>query len=328
MDETSSKAMKEIEEWETKNGLPKLVGTAKQIEWAREIRYNTRLMGGASKSKYGQKRREAVEYMIHKCTNAAEWISGRESRGRDGKLMAGIEMVRDWAAKKEEGDHGVDYTSEEFARYPDECSKPGTVEISASDDIVTAKYIKDDDFRQIVKNKGFRWDSQTSEWYRKINKFSGPAGDRAAELGNMLLRAGFGIRCKDIEILNAATEANYEPEQDKWVTLIAEGEYKGWLAISVPTDDLYKAARRLPESRWSKPKVVVGINYYKEVLDFADLNGYSVSDGAKAAISAEKENRDIVKPKRRKVSDANAEDKLKAILEQGDDIIEDLRDED
>ena len=45
-------------------------------------------------------------------------------------------------------------------------------------------------------------------------------------------------------------------------------------------------------------------------------------------ISVEKENCDIVKPKKLKVSDANAEDKLKAILEKGDDVIEGLRDED
>lgn len=324
----------ETAEFITAYNLPTLSGTPKQIKWAEEIRISKikslspRLekrisafkdSGATDKYNAAVEDKELFSWLLSTATDASEWIEFRDNFS---------EMIKVYKNKKEELQHGVDYTSDEFARYPEASYKPGTVEIAIDGDEIIAQYIKDDDFIQIVKALKYRWSQERHAWVRNINKFSGPIKDRAVELGNKLLEKGFGIRCKDTAVLDAAADADYMPEQDRWISLITDGEYKGWIAISVPTDELYKAARKLPESRWSKPKVAVGINYYKEVIDFAELNDYSLSDGVKKAIEVEKENRDIVKPKKLSIVKTNAEDKLKAILEQGDDIIADLRDDD
>lgn len=324
--------LKAAREWAAAQGLPELIGSQKQVEWAERLRYaGAGLYHPEKHSDVSsiERRTRALEYMFKNCVYASDWIEGRGIMDVDGKAVqtASLDMIFSWEKKYDEAQRGVDYaTSEEFARYPEDKKKPGDVRITLRDDLVIAKYIKDEAFNKIVKGAGYSWSGERHAWVRRFNQFSGPAIDRAAELGNKLLCAGFGIRSTNTEVLDRAVAADYTPEQDRWIALVAQGEFAGWLSITVPTDALYQAARKLPKSKWSKPKVVVSVEYYKEVLDFADLNGYSISSGAQGAIEAEKTRRETVRPKKPENVVPDAGKKLAAILEQGDEVIDDLKD--
>ncbi len=328
--EAKAKAMAKVEAWEKETGMPELYGSEKQVRWAREIRYNTRNRLRPADGTASARREKSyciAEYMMKSCTSAAEWIDGREDCVPNGE-SAGHRMFMEWKAKYEETQHGVDYASDEYVRHPEERTKPGDAKITLKNDEIIVKYVKDEDFMSIVKSLGYRWSRDARAWARTINKCSGPIIDRAAELGNALLRAGFSIRAQDISVLNKAVEADFKPEQTKWVAYRIEGDYTGYLSVSVPTDELYQAARKLPGGKWSAPAIAVPLSGYREVLDFAELYGYSISDGAKKAIDFEKEKTAVVQPKKPKHTEETGEEKLAEILKQGSDIINDLKDED
>lgn len=320
----------EINETKKEMNFPELKGTPNQIAWAEAIRtehvkfiieaYDKHIEIQKKKGNTSDlaKEKSIIDYMIANATEAHEWIENRDDRGA---------LLRIYASKYEEVQHGVDYKSDEYVREPEIQSKQGTVEIEIEGNQVVAKYVRDDDFRSIVKKLGYSWDSDRGSWSREIDQLNGSIIDRAAEIGSKLLNAGFSIRSKNVSLLNKAVKAEYEPEQEKWITLVEKGNYTGWLSISTPTDKLYKSARKLPNSRWNHPGVVVKLDYYREVEDFAELNEYSISESAKAAITVEMANREIVKPKKSIVTVApTMEEKLAEILNQGDDIINDLKD--
>ena len=98
-----------------------------------------------------------------------------------------------------------------------------------------------------------------------------------------------------VEAKTETTVRPEEPEQTRWIKRRASGKYEGWLAISWAgfDNDLYKKARSLPGSRWSSPNVVVKVDHYREVEEFAKLYGFKFSDGAKRAIEAYKKAQEI-----------------------------------
>lgn len=160
---------------------------------------------------------------------------------------------------------------------------------------------RDDDFRETVKDRGFRWDWDRDAWCRKCNQFTGSTQDRAAEIGNLLLLAGFVVEIGDDEIRRRAIAGEYEPEQLRWIAKKIEGKYKNYFAVAweYGNDEIYKAARAIGGSRWSKPEVVVPSYQFEAVQDLADEYGFNLSPGALELIEEARQARDsalIVKP--------------------------------
>lgn len=195
------------------------------------------------------------------------------------------------------------------------------------DENVSVKYEKNDIIIELVKERGYRWDYWNKTWVKQITSETGTAAERAAEIGNKLLNAGFPIMIEDKSIRNNAINGIFEPEQTRWIDL-AHGNYAGRLILTWTEQDesLYKKARSLPRTRWDKG-VVVKTEYYKEVEDFASMYGFEFTTAARQAIEDYKEqlaNATRVRPV--KVDDIKPADGLKAILEGGNEIIPDLMD--
>jgi hypothetical protein len=71
------------------------------------------------------------------------------------------------------------------------------------------------------------------------------------------------------------------------------GENAGWFSISWPKDeDFYKAAKKLPGSRYSKPDVVAPPEQFEQILDFAEMYGFKLSPGAQEAADAARKVKD------------------------------------
>lgn len=83
----------------------------------------------------------------------------------------------------------------------------------------------------------------------------------------------------------------------------------------------------LPGSKWDNPSVVVKMQYYTEVEEFAELYGFKFTEAARKAIEDYKEaliKVEIVKPA--EVEEEPLKDGLADILNSGSDIIDDLKD--
>lgn len=73
--------------------------------------------------------------------------------------------------------------------------------------------------------------------------------------------------------------------------------------------------------------MVVEVQYYKEIEDFAELYGFRFSPGARAKIDEYKEQlRNAIRVKPVKIDDVKPVDGLKAILQSSNEILPDLID--
>lgn len=151
---------------------------------------------------------------------------------------------------------------------------------------------KVESFRLLMHKFNFDW--RKGYWGRSLNSRNGTPENRAVEIGNAILNAGFIIRIYDADLRSRAVTAEFEPEHTSWVSKISKGEHDGWFAIMWGReDDYYAAAKKLPRSKYSKPFVVVPPEVFEEVMDFASLNGFMLTDTAKDAAEQAKANKEV-----------------------------------
>ena len=293
LEEEREAANKEAAEKAKEMELPELTGTEKQVAWANTIRQE--MIKKLEDHSHLKGYPDALAYMVQHKVKASWYIDNRREYwdGLKAILTAEMPSKEDLIEKEIEKEIRI-----ESAVFPEDCQYQAPAEIVVQDDEIKVYFEKNDDFIEVVKGLRYEW---KGVWKREINHLTGTATDRAAELGNKLLNAGFPISILDAEIRRKAIEADYEPECDRWVQLRVKGDYKGWLAITWygKDDDLYDKARRLTGSRWSKPSVVVKAEYYQEIEDFANLLGFKFSESALQRIEevkAIKEAAKVVKP--------------------------------
>jgi hypothetical protein len=338
------KANKEAAEKAIEMELPALQGTEKQVAWANTLRQNMindfekRLDKAEEKmTRYKcedessvkafrdnvDKLRNTLAFVLETKCSASWYIDSRNEDIEDVLRTAGKEMdeleeskrpeVRE--AKQEQADIRRDSTV-----YPENSITNAVVEIKVTTDKITAVFEKNERFREIVKSLGYKWECA---WERNINELTGSAEDRAAELGNKLLNAGFPILILDNNIRQNAIDGNYEKECNRWIRTTKDGR----LAIRwwEDNDRLYRTARSLPGSKWEDKYVVVSVAHYKEVEDFAQLQGFKFTKKAQELIETEKnKTRTIVTPSKVEIQDSV--DGLKEILNSSEEILDDLKD--
>lgn len=301
----------------TECGYPALEGTPKQVAWANTIRAKFFDEYMPPEEKLNEEERKIRKFIIETYTKASFWIDNRDSRR---------EIIKQAVSEYKEKAIELEAQAEtETITAPQEQRHSGVVEIKAAINKVTARYQMNDTFRSLVKGAGYKWNGD--EWEKQIKTTTGSAADRAAELGNKLLNAGFAIRIADPDIRRAAVEGDYEPETQRWITHMVKGKYAGWLYITWGRDDnLYKAARSIPQSRYERPGVVVPVVEYASVLDFADNYDFKLSKAVANAIETYKSSIEVVTPALGAEAEYN-EKNVADILNSDRDILPDLKDE-
>lgn len=333
--ELAEKAAKQAQE----DGLPALRGTERQVAWAEQIRQDKLVALNAFADDYAAKGKPktsqnvsmTAEYILHTKASARWWIDNRDSTARalvNGSYAAAKEAKIVQAAKTATQETTPE-PPEAVIIHP-EGEQYGTVNVVVTESRVEAYYPKDDTFRETVKSTGYQWDPTARCWAKGINQFTGSATDRAAEIANKLLDAGFSVQCQDAEVRELAVSGNFKPENKRWVKLFASGSHEGWLSIWVPRrgedDDrgLYEAARKIKGSRYDSGSVAVPVARWRLVEDFAQLYGYEFSAGAQKAI-ADFQEANTIKPELPPEQERN--DPLAEILNSSTDILPDLRDD-
>lgn len=268
-------------------GLPELEGTEKQVAWAESIRVK-KLDEIASEAAHAEKRPKVLKLDSFEAAPALRWIAGQKSASWwiDRRARYNREFLKEAHAALQSADPvqeqlEADANAEATIR-PTQAATETVAEITPLEKSVAIRFPeKREDFRQIVRfEMGYHWDD--AKWVRNLDKWNGTPQDRAAEAGAKLLAAGFIVRIHDAWIRAAAVSGNYEPECRKWIKARVSGKYAGWFSIDWRRPhDYYKEAKRLPAARYDKPDVVVPAEHFEEVMGFAEIHGFRLSNGAR-----------------------------------------------
>lgn len=329
--EEAAKKAKEME-------LPELQGTEKQVAWANTLRQNLiDEFEGIEEQAYERRARRyeikakyaelpiVLHYILMTHNSAKYYIDNRDSDVYSIIKEAAAEALKPEAVKTNEELEKVTEAQirAEATVYPANRVTDAVVEITAMEDKVEARFERNDDFRKIVKGLGYKWTGKA--WEKEIKETTGSYRDRAAELGNKLLNAGFPILILDNEIKQNAIDGVYEPECHRWIYSRSK---ENTLAIKWAgrDDSLYKKARSLPGSKW-EGAVVVKIEHYKEVQEFANLYGFKFTKAAQKSIEEYTNAQELIQTvKPAKIKEEQTKDGLQEILNSGSEIIDDLKD--
>jgi len=148
---------------------------------------------------------------------------------------------------------------------------------------------KNDKFKKIVKDYGYRWDSI---WVKNISFKTENIEDRIAEIGHSLLFAGFSVRIMNSVIRKKVVDGNFKQEHTRWISILCDKPnyfYISWNYL----DNMYDAAKQITSSVYHKPGILVSIEHFEEVLDFAETYKFRFSQTAEKLIERGKLNESI-----------------------------------
>lgn len=319
--------------------LPGLLGSEKQVAWAQSLRleYIDRVDERLESSrKYAIKNERiqefdeakttcfnALEYFLRTKTEAKFWIDNRNCFSDTFS-----DMIKEYESIKDIPTEVVLEQKEEMKKLtvkPAEEIHTGVVVMKLENDNLEAHYPKSDEFRKIVKSKYYRWEGV---WTKLITNRTGSAIDCEAELGNVLLANGFAVRFTCEQAKNKAVDGSFIPECHRWI-LFNKDQSKFSVFWREKNDTLYYSAMKLHGAKYREGRVMVPLESYKEIQDYAETFEFSFSQTALDAISeytsieAEFETKAVKAVNTNEVDDAAAlEKKLKY-----DGVIEDLKDE-
>lgn len=324
--EKSAKEAKEV-------NLPELTGSEKQIAWAETIRMkiykeNQDVIDGVmkriqmlqeEKPEKVEKTKKQLDEMISfgnwilKKEDSRFWIDNRGNNIRDLYMKYRNEFQAEIPEEIEE-----EIKNEEVVLEPE--NKTSTVcEVKATEEEVTVKTSqKDPTVIDIVKKAGYRWNGVT--WKKNITVTTGSADERLIEISNRLLTAGISVKVR-AEYKQRIVAGEYEPETTRWITCMTDDPDHVYIR------DLEDEARKITGASRYKTPVKVPVSSWEEVMDFARVHDYKISEGAEKVMQAYRDK--ITKVSATKGADAEyKEENTKEILNSSRDILEDLKEED
>ena len=158
---------------------------------------------------------------------------------------------------------------------------------------------KRDDFRDLVKRFRYGWEGC---WERKFSE-SIDIVDRAAEISNEILLAGFCIQLENEAVKDRVIARSFVPEAFKSIKRAMSGSYVGYFIVNWPkAEDCYSEVMRLTAARYADGSVYVPPEHFEEVEDFAEINEFVMSEAAielAAEAKAARESAIIINPKRK-----------------------------
>lgn len=348
-------------------GLLELAGSEKQVAWATKIRNGLmesiskmqdaafKIIENAKETGKHQDDLPRVEKAIE-FLNACEKVAGTETSAAafidwrfdlDVRRLLAVREAEDEAIKsgKDMQQYGGFFVAvlkilypatgeteqaveidKEVTLAPEKKTTDALAAITYTDDRVDVSSPKDYTVMQAVKPAGFRWTG--SDWEMRISVTTGSSTDRAAEIANKLLAAGVQVRVP-AEIQKAAVDGNYTPRCTRWVIRLtndAEHVYVLWGR----NENWYEKVKCISGAKWMHDLhyMCIPTSSADEVEDFAKLNGFQISAGAKLLINNYREKVKIVVPTTAPIEKTQSEaNGLKNILNSSRDVIEDLKDD-
>jgi len=307
--------------------LPELSGSGKQVDWASKIRFEKYEQAKPYMKGLNSKGIEVYDRLFG-MTEARFWIDNRDKSLRDlmAKVasMAPVEVEAEIKAEEEKEKQAKKEVQKKSVLQPENPADETPVEIKIGNDSVAVISKKDDRIINICKELSYEWKEGT--WRRSMTYRTGSAIDRAAEIGNKLLSAGFPVLIENSEAVEKAVNATFEPEYTRWISISKVEPKRFFINWKGRDNRIYETAKSLPKAKWVRPNVEVSIKYFREVEEFAELMGFRFSPGAQKAIKEYKESLEVKQVNPGKAPEIEHPDGLKKILESDNNIIEDLKD--
>lgn len=317
---------KAAEERAEEFGLPELKGTPKQVSWALTIRSKL-LQREMGKLEHLKKSKRATAEDIEKQSQLLDWLCQHDQSRFwiDHRNYCSQYLQLFWKQdqqKKEEEKMALGDSEDTEILVPEEKSTNTVAHIKEHVDSIEVESEKDDIVIQCVKKCGFRW---RGTWELKITEKTGPADDRMAEVGNLLLNAGVSIEIKKT-LREKAINGDFKPRSYKWIDVV-----DGNICISWHRDSsYYEEAQKLPSAKWVYGAgMMVKSEYFEEIQEFANLYQFSMTRKAQALLKdAEEKIKAIprVSPMKAKNVEPNKPN-LQDILKSSRDVLDDLRDD-
>lgn len=340
-----------VEEKTKERGLPALVGTPKQVDWANRIRvYRLADMdewaeksaerlaeleqnlaryteeGNESRIERTKNKIAVVSERFSKAvktvegmsgiTNASWWIDNREHDPE--RLVQDYEAFQDI---KRERDIREEAATTMVVMEPESRETTTVVTLTATTDSVIATSDKDDLVRSILKTNGFTWDRFQTAWVKRETERRGKVKDLLPDTARKLLEHGIPVRASR-EVKEAVESGNYQRQCYRWVDV---SNYGDKLAIDVvPSVKSYPSGRFTYDGDY----VLVDPTEWRAVREFCSLNGYRVTELAERMLVAAEAATVSVKLPQENGKLQGEEDPLKAILDSPRDVLEDLKEED
>ncbi|MEG0051193.1 MAG: hypothetical protein RR712_03360 [Terrisporobacter sp.] len=322
-------ALKKSKEME----LPELIGTEKQVAWATTLRQKlidkVEIKLDAMDDRKGNRDlvNKVFNYILTDKVTAKWFIDNRYEYDTLNSLEMFFRRIKKEIKTDEEiieEKNQIDVKIESTVA-PEDIKYTGIVEILPTETKIEVIYEKNDKFRDIVKNLKYKWEGT---WEREIHEVTGSYKDRAAELGNKLLNAGFSICIYDEEIRERAVVGDYEAECNRWIYRHKDKNDILKLKWYEKNDKLYHNSRKLPGSKWEDGTTQVNVSKFVEVEEFAEMYGFKFTKLATERLENYKNNLpniERVKPVR--IAENVEKDGFNDILNSSREVLDDLKED-
>jgi len=276
--------------------MPELTGTPKQVQWANTIRADTIKAIAERKDEYVNKREisefdEIFGHLVSDFRNASWWIDSRNMSNES--ILAQAHESLQQAPKREAMKTVEAEALEEATVYPEKqiISTPATIEIK--ENAIYVFFDKNQDLINLMKLHEYRWNG--SKWVREIGKMNGEIVDRAAEIGNKLLRTGAPIRIVNNEARQKAIDGSYEKEHLRWISW--QRNTRNLVIKHERSDYLYNQSKQITGAKYDRDfhAVIVDSMYYEEIEVFAKTHGFRFMDAAQEQMDKERQSRENAK---------------------------------
>lgn len=273
-----------------KLGLPELKGTEKQVAWAETIRKNILEEIEKQMAEMVEKGKTPTQEQLADFNAALDVVMGKQSASwwidhRDTYIQNILSECLKEA--KTRNAPALATTENQVAAMAEATIRPENprTETIAEFSVASGTFYVDfpekrESFRTCMHEHDLKWNG--SRWYRTPGPLAGKFEDRVAQTAAALLDLRYVVRIYDGEIRKKALDRSFEKEQRCWVKLRKD---KNCFAIRWPKNvDCWAAAKRLPGARWDgeRYEMLVPAEQYEQVLDFAEVHGFGVTEKARA----------------------------------------------
>lgn len=281
--------------------LPELTGTPKQIKYAMVLRDSIiqnfdSLIKRLEPKEFDGNIQIAFDNFINDTKEAKVLIDGYGlfDENRADNLM---NFLKDYLPEKMQEKEMEREAKEEVVQLktivPEDFNN-NTVEIKVEKNTIKVISAKDYDVIDLVRSLRYTWNRPA--WEREITKFSGTLEDRVVEVAYKLMKNGYAVTI-DVEnfeeLKKKIVNGDYKKEVNRWV---AYNTKTGKISISWRgyNDDLYSGSKRIKGATWSSGQMLVPVSSYLQILDFADIYGFSISDVAMEHINKYREEFELI----------------------------------
>lgn len=141
---------------------------------------------------------------------------------------------------------------------------------------------KRDDFRTVVKlAHHYSWSAPY--WVRSFSEEV--ICDRAAEIADALLKAGFMVQSEYQGVTDAVISGSFSPESLRLIKVRTKGACQDWFVIEWPrSEDYWDEANLITGAKYIDKSLLVPPEIYEEVEDFAESYDFSFTPTARQVL--------------------------------------------